>query len=931
MRKLLALWLWVALVGLVGVAPAYAQADAALCAATVREAFVATGENCANLEDNQVCYGSGTVEAVPRYVTADFAFDTPGTRLDLSRVETISTQPLDPAGTAFGVARLRVVGTANGFDMVMFGNAVATNNVLPALALEMTVNTFVSVQAAATPNSPAVGALVPGDAILGSGRLNPNTGGFEITDETWVRVSTSVGDGWVLASAVTEDYLVTSLPVVSPDEPVLAPMQAFSFIGGGADRPCAEAVDSGLLLEASATGGAALRVNGVALTLAPTTSLFVQTRPNAAMNLYVLEGGMDVNAGEIARSVTAGQVVSVPVDLDGQANGPTSPPSAYGEAAVATLGQVETALPRALVITPGAGTDAATIAGGDRALPTVETAGLLPVSLLGPTGTIPTGGQLSLRFQTQPGVFSHRVDVYGPSGLFFSDDINTATCSGAVCEVVIPYDGVPGEYAVWIQPNLPTRSGPWEGTTFQVASEGTAPALAAAATTSDEVVFGDAGAQATPTAVTAAPAVTEEEAAPPPAVTEEEAAPPASAEAAPAGASPFAADIQARGVVRVGVNGTLPGFSLEQDGTYSGFEIELARALAARLFGEGVAVEFVAVSARQRPTILADGRVDMLLRNTGFEPGRETWGEWTNTFYFVDGQRLIVRADSGIASLNDLAGRTVAVQTGTPAQAALEEAAETIGFTVLPVQGVITDAFAAFTGGQADALSADWTVLAALEATTGTPEAYTVVGDLLTEIPWNVAVPPDETAFLAEVEAALLTAISDGTWQAAYAATLDAPLPESVALLFTPAGGVAAPAVAAEQAAAPATPVPPTTPEPPAEAAEEAAPTALPATGNLPLTGEIPVTIFTAQSQQRIVRITPEGEGFLLELVRNGEVVYSANYQFYEGSGRYENVRNSFEYIEFSDTAGDTSLGCGRPADIRGFFNGAQFEGRVGC
>ena len=84
--------------------------------------------------------------------------------------------------------------------------------------------------------------------------------------------------------------------------------------------------------------------------------------------------------------------------------------------------------------------------------------------------------------------------------------------------------------------------------------------------------------------------------------------------------------------------------------------------------------------------------------------------------------------------------------------------------------------------------------------------------------------------------------------------------------------------------------------------------------------------------QERTIRITPREDGsFLLELIRNGEIVYDGVFRYYEDSGRYENVRNSFEYVEFSDTAGDTSLGCDRPPDIRGFFNGAEFEGRVGC
>ena len=912
MQKLLSMLFVIAGLGLFSIPAAYTQSDEALCETTVREAFVLTGENCSGLGANQVCYGNGGVNALPRYVTADFDFETPGTMLGLNQVETISTQPLDTETNQLGVARVQVGGESAGFDLVMFGNSFAANSVLPALQVDLTVSTFTSIQSEASADSAPVGALVPGDLVYGTGRLNPNDGSFDVTADTWVRVNAPAGDGWIPAAVINEDYLVTSLTIVSPDETVILPMQAFTFAGGGADRACSNAVDSGMVVQVSSTEAVSLRINNVGLVLLPSTSLYLQAELNTAMSLYVLEGSINIESGEITRTVSAGQVVSVPVGTEGQANGVASPPSTYSQHKVAALSLVEPALPRDLVIEPGANMTLSSLPSGVIP-PTVDAAGILPVSLITPENGIVVGNQLNLLFQTQPGIFTHHVDIYREEELIFSDSINTAGCSGQVCDVLIPYDGAAGSYSVWIQPILANFEGAWEGSYFQVGADGTA----TAAQISEEVVTNTPAGEAAQEVITAAPVVAEEQAAPPP--------------AAAATTSAFTEAIQARGTVRIGVNGTLPSFSLEDNGSYSGFEVELARALATKLFGDSVTVEFTTVSARQRQNALADGSIDMMLRNTGFEEGRESWGEWTNTFYFIDGQRIIVRADSGITSLQDLAGRTVAVQPGTTAQTALEEAAETYGFTVSPIQGVITDAFAAFTNGQADALSADWTILVALANTTGTPESYNIVGDLLTEMPWNVVVPPGETEFLNEVETALLETISDGTWQNVYSANLNATLPDSVALLFTPVEGATAPATVAEETAP--SPAAPTEVAAAAETGEEAAapaPTAVPA-GDIPLTGEIPVTIFTAEHQARMVRITPDGEGFLLELLRNGEIVYEGNYRYYENSGRYENVRSSFEYIEFSDTAGDTSLGCSRTPDISGFFNGAQFEGRLGC
>jgi len=420
--------------------------------------------------------------------------------------------------------------------------------------------------------------------------------------------------------------------------------------------------------------------------------------------------------------------------------------------------------------------------------------------------------------------------------------------------------------------------------------------------------------------------------------------------------SPLAQTVRERGTLRVGVNGSLPSFSNQVDGNFVGFEPDLARAVAEVLFADEVQIEFVTVSARQRSTVLQDGSIDLMMRNTAFTPDREDWGLWTNTFYFVDGQRLMVSADSGLTGFGDLAGGSVGVQSGTDAEASLSALAADNEITVVPVPGTLFELLGALDDGTVDAISADWTALEAIRLASETPDAYQVVGQLLTDITWNATVPSGAEAFRAEVDAAILRVVETGNWQQIYEANFpDTPLPSSLELVFAP-GAIAiaaAPAdvpadtsaeeaniedtaptpVQAQEVQPTATPMPTATPAPPT--AEAPAPTTIPVEPeNLnapPVTGEVTVNIFTVLGQQRTVVITPLGDTFLLELVRNGEIVYSGTYAFYEESGRYENVRNSFEYVEFSDTAGDTSLGCERAPDIRGFFNGAEFEGRVGC
>src|SRR5690606_10277652 len=75
---------------------------------------------------------------------------------------------------------------------------------------------------------------------------------------------------------------------------------------------------------------------------------------------------------------------------------------------------------------------------------------------------------------------------------------------------------------------------------------------------------------------------------------------------------PITQRIQDRGTLICGVNALLPGFGTTNDaGQYVGFDTEVCRAVAAAVLGDAEAVEFRAITAAERPTVLASGEVDM--------------------------------------------------------------------------------------------------------------------------------------------------------------------------------------------------------------------------------------------------------------------------------------------------------------------------------
>jgi general L-amino acid transport system substrate-binding protein len=119
--------------------------------------------------------------------------------------------------------------------------------------------------------------------------------------------------------------------------------------------------------------------------------------------------------------------------------------------------------------------------------------------------------------------------------------------------------------------------------------------------------------------------------------------------------------------IRCGTRDDLPGFAvLDEQGEHAGFDADFCRAIAAAVLGDATKVEFVDLATEDRFTALQAGEVDVLVRNTTWTATRD--GTEGATFLqptFYDGQGMMVEADSGIDSLEDLEGQVVCVAGGT--------------------------------------------------------------------------------------------------------------------------------------------------------------------------------------------------------------------------------------------------------------------------
>jgi hypothetical protein len=127
------------------------------------------------------------------------------------------------------------------------------------------------------------------------------------------------------------------------------PMQAFYFRSGVGDSPCAEAPESGILIQTpKGQGEIALRVNNVDIALGSTA--FLQAVADDALYVNLLEGQATVTAFSSTRTVPAGMMVSVPIDENLAASGPPSAPEPYTEAHVQGVADMIEGLPDTVTI-----------------------------------------------------------------------------------------------------------------------------------------------------------------------------------------------------------------------------------------------------------------------------------------------------------------------------------------------------------------------------------------------------------------------------------------------------------------------------------------------------------------------------------------------------------------------------------------------------
>lgn len=202
--------------------------------------------------------------------------------------------------------------------------------------------------------------------------------------------------------------------------------------------------------------------------------------------------------------------------------------------------------------------------------------------------------------------------------------------------------------------------------------------------------------------------------------------------------------VKQAGQVVCGVNTGLAGFAQpDNQGHYTGLDVDICRALAAALFGDATKVKYVPLTAQQRFTALQSGEVDLLSRNTTWTLQRDTdLGLNFTAVVYYDGQGFMVAKKLGVKSAKELNGATVCVQPGTTTELNLADyfRANKIDFKPVVIEK-LDEVESAFFSGRCDAYTTDRSGLAATRAARApNPDDYVILPEVISKEPLSPAV-----------------------------------------------------------------------------------------------------------------------------------------------------------------------------------------------
>jgi polar amino acid transport system substrate-binding protein len=208
-------------------------------------------------------------------------------------------------------------------------------------------------------------------------------------------------------------------------------------------------------------------------------------------------------------------------------------------------------------------------------------------------------------------------------------------------------------------------------------------------------------------------------------------------------------DIKTRGHLIVGGSATSPPFSARENGKIVGYDIDLAARVAGRL---ALPMETVALVNADRIPALQQDRVDLVASGITRADNRKKDISFS-VAYLVSPHKVLIRKDSGIVGVKQMAGRKLALVKSASVDAELKAA-------VPDLQIVYFDDYAACFNAvrdrQVDGFLADEVLLVSFAQKGGAAQDFTLIADYDLPRTAGFGIKKDEPRFARFIDETLL-------------------------------------------------------------------------------------------------------------------------------------------------------------------------------
>ena len=211
--------------------------------------------------------------------------------------------------------------------------------------------------------------------------------------------------------------------------------------------------------------------------------------------------------------------------------------------------------------------------------------------------------------------------------------------------------------------------------------------------------------------------------------------------------------------ITIGTKFDQPGLGLQAEGEMTGFDVDVAKAVAEKLGYSEDKIEWVETPSAQRETMLEAGNVDLIFATYSITDSRKERVQFAGP-YLVAGQDLLVKADNAdITGPETLEGKILCSVSGsTPA----EKIAEEYPGVQLQEYDTYSLCIEALAQGNVEALTTDDAILAGYAAQEQWAGQFKLVGKPFSEELYGVGVAKDSD-LCEQVNKALNELFEDGT------------------------------------------------------------------------------------------------------------------------------------------------------------------------